>query len=92
MKHINGHTTQVIPGTMKRSPVGGIEFHLSCCGEHEHSVHIQNAHQFAKDLEALDRVVEEHHMAVANTHEAQKVVEAFMQRRAAECPEDCGCQ
>lgn len=90
MKHLNEHTTEIIPGSLKRSKLGGLEFHVRCCQDHEESVHIQNAHRFAGDLEALTRVIEDHHRRIAENHESHCLVEKFIANGCAD--PDCGCK
>lgn len=75
MKHLNGHETEV--HSVKRT-AQGIAFVVRCCGEHEKSVHIQNAHKFAKDLPALKREILRYQREVSEEHEAHLVVEQFV--------------
>jgi hypothetical protein len=89
MRHKNGHETIVVQESIKRTPQG-LAFTVRCCDEHEHSVHIQDAHKFHKDLKGLKRVIADHQRRVARDHAGHVAVEAFLKDAAAKSS-DCGC-
>lgn len=75
MKHLNGHETKV--HDVKRT-AQGIRFTVRCCDEHEASVHIQSAHKFSKDKQALKRLFIKRQRDVSEDHEAHLVVAEFV--------------
>src|SRR5215469_18109835 len=52
------HQALVIPGSIKSSAVGGVEFIVRCCEKHEKSVHIQ--HPGKHTQEELLRIRDQH--------------------------------
>jgi hypothetical protein len=89
MQHDNGHETILIPESIKRT-AQGLAFTVKCCDEHEHSVHIQNAHEFADDIDALKRVVADHQRQAAQNHANHLAVEQFLKEECVKTG-DCGC-
>jgi hypothetical protein len=75
----------------RHKATGGIAFVLRCCGEHEHSVHIQQPGRYSR--EELLRVIEDHKASVAEQHESHVVAEEFIRELtgapSSECKE-CG--
>jgi hypothetical protein len=71
----------------RHKTTGGIAFVLKCCGEHEHSVHIQQPGKYTK--EELARMIEDHKTSVAEQHESHVVAEEFVRELAGEPSEDC---
>jgi len=75
----------------RHKTTGGIAFVLRCCGEHEHSVHIQQPGKFTR--EELARAIEDHKTSVAEQHESHVAAEEFVRQWAGlpsdKC-EDCG--
>jgi hypothetical protein len=59
---------------------GGVAFVLKCCGEHEHSVHIQQPGKYSSA--ELLRVIEDHKASVAEQHESHIVAEEFIRQLA----------
>lgn len=66
MKHENGHQTEVIKGSTKKSELGGVEYHLRCCDGFEKSFHHQRPGLYTK--EELKRIRQDHHVALAESH------------------------
>lgn len=62
----------------RHKATGGIAFVLRCCGEHEHSVHIQQPGKFTR--EELARTIEDHKASVAEQHESHVVAEQFVRQ------------
>lgn len=86
MKHENGHETEIVAKSTKRSATGGVEFIIRCCGQHEHSVHIQNPGKYSVD--ELRRLKEDHQHRVADDHHNDVMAVKFLADRepeAAEC-------
>jgi hypothetical protein len=73
----------------RHKTTGGIAFVLRCCGEHEHSVHIQQPGKFSHD--ELLRMIEDHKTSVAKQHESHVVTEEFI-RKLASAPVGEGCK
>ena len=69
------HTVTIHNVERHKAP-GGIAFLLKCCGEHEHTVHIQQPGRFSRD--ELLRVVEDHKASVAEQHESHLRAEEFV--------------
>jgi hypothetical protein len=90
MKHLNGHETQLVKDSIRRTPQG-LAFTVRCCDDHEHSVHIQNAHQFAGDLNALKREILRHQREVSEQHAAHLLVEEFLKEECVQSGKDCEC-
>ena len=86
MKHLNGHETTV--HSIKRT-AQGIAFVVKCCGEHEHSVHIQSAHKFSKDKAGLKRLYLQHQREVSEQHEAHLVAEEFVREFGSDDADCC---
>ena len=64
----------------RHKATGGIAFVLRCCGEHEHSVPIQQPGKYSR-LELL-RMIEDHKASVAEQHESHIVAEDFVRQLA----------
>ena len=60
------HQALVVPGSIKSSAVGGVEFIVRCCGKHKKSVHIQ--HPGKHTQEELLRIRDQHLLDVAQEH------------------------
>ena len=75
----------------RHKATGGISFVLRCCGEHEHTVHIQQPGRYTR--EELARAIEDHKASVAEQHESHIMAEKFIcelaDAPAGECKE-CG--
>ncbi|HEV2992118.1 MAG TPA: hypothetical protein VG759_27020 [Candidatus Angelobacter sp.] len=72
----------------RHKTTGGIAFVLKCCGEHEHSVHIQQPGKFSRD--ELSRMIEDHKIRVAKQHESHLRAEEFVRALASGPVEACG--
>jgi len=76
---------------VRHKATGGIAFVLRCCGEHEHSIHIQQPGKYTR--EELARTIEDHKASVAEQHESHIAAEEFVRELAGlpagECQE-CG--
>ena len=64
----------------RHKATGGIAFVLRCCGEHEHSVHIQQPGKYSRA--ELLRMIEDHKASVAEQHESHIVAEDFVRQLA----------
>ena len=64
----------------RHKATGGISFLLRCCGEHEHTVHIQQPGRYTR--EELARAIEDHKASVAQQHESHLVAEDFIRQLA----------
>jgi hypothetical protein len=71
----------------RHKATGGIAFVLKCCGEHEHSVHIQQPGKFTQ--QELLRVIEDHKSNVAEQHESHIVAEDFIRQLAGLPVQEC---
>ena len=71
----------------RHKTTGGIAFVLRCCGEHEHSVHIQQPGKYSR--EELLRVIEDHKAVVAEQHESHMVAEEFIRQLAGAPVQGC---
>ena len=60
------HEAFIVPGSTKKSAVGGVEFVVRCCGTHEKSVHIQHPGRYSQ--EELLRIRDQHLEEVAQEH------------------------
>jgi len=74
------HQTFVVPGSVKSSAVGGVEFVIRCCGKHEKSVHIQHPGRHSQD--ELLRIRDQHLLDVAQEHENHEAAVAFLAQNA----------
>lgn len=71
----------------RHKATGGITFLLNCCGEHEHSVHIQQPGKFSRD--ELLRMIEDHKTSVAEQHESHLRAEEFVRHIAGLPAKEC---
>lgn len=71
----------------RHKTTGGIVFVLKCCGEHEHSVHIQQPGKFSRD--ELSRMIEDHKVRVAEQHESHLRAEEFIRQLGQLPGEEC---
>jgi|SRR5215469_7210283 len=100
------HQAVVVPGSVKSSSVGGVEFIVRCCAKHEKSVHIQ--HPGKHSQEELLRIRDQHLLEIAQEHENHDAAVEFLAQNTnlttetlshGEKPEqamvqkhsDCGC-
>ncbi|HKD14807.1 MAG TPA: hypothetical protein VKE71_09690 [Candidatus Angelobacter sp.] len=74
------HQAVVIPGSVKSSAVGGVEFVVRCCGKHEKSVHIQ--HPGKHTQEELLRIRDQHLADVAQEHANHEAAIEFLAQHA----------
>jgi hypothetical protein len=87
------HNAEIVLGTVKRNAVsGGLEFRMSCCGELEASVHLQNLAQFEtheQRLQVMQQYLDEH----SARHAAEVATEEFLKAFLADTPlkGNCGC-
>jgi len=72
------HQALVIPGSIKSSAVGGVEFIVRCCGKHEKSVHIQ--HPGKHTQEELLRIRDQHLLDVAQEHANHEAAVEFLKQ------------
>ena len=77
---IKHHQAQIVPGSIKKSAVGGVEFVVRCCGKHEKSVHIQ--HPGKHSQAELLRIRDEHLAEVAQEHANHDAAVAFLAQHA----------
>lgn len=90
MKHANGHESIVVPGSTKKTSIGGLSFVIRCCGEHEESVHIQ---QPGKHSQAeLRRIQDDHLRRLAEDHANHAAAVAFVQSLEEDVTECEGCK
>lgn len=66
MANLKDHKAVVVPGSVKSSTMGGVEFVVRCCDKHEKSVHIQ--HPGKHSHEELLRIRDRHLVEVAQEH------------------------
>jgi len=74
------HQAVVVPGSIKSSAVGGVEFIVRCCGKHEKSVHIQ--HPGKHTQEELLRIRDQHLADVAQEHANHEAAIEFLAQTA----------
>lgn len=77
----------IIHNIERHKSTGGIALVLKCCGEHEHSIHIQQPGKFSRD--ELLRVIEDHKASVAAQHESHLRAEEFIREIAALAAQEC---
>lgn len=78
------HRAVVVPGSVKSSAVGGVEFVVRCCGTHEKSVHIQ--HPGKHSQEELLRIRDQHLLEIAQEHENHEAAVEFLKQAASPRP------
>ena len=78
------HQAFVVPGSVKSSSVGGVEFVVRCCGKHEKSVHIQ--HPGKHSQEELLRIRDQHLVEVAQEHENHEAAVEFLKQAVSPRP------
>ena len=78
------HEAFVVPGSTRRSAVGGVQFVVRCCGRHEKSVHIQQPGKHTQ--EELLRIRDQHLMDVAQEHANQEAALEFLKQNEQEQP------
>jgi hypothetical protein len=82
---VSQHNTEIVAGSVERRVEScGIAWKVRCCGEHEVSGHIQNAHLFSPD--ELHRIVSDHLEEVAEQHEGLLRAEEFVRNFAQDEP------
>ena len=84
MSEANKHEAFVVPGSTKRSAVGGVQFVVRCCGRHEKSVHIQQPGKHTQ--EELLRIRDQHLTEVAQEHANQEAAVEFLKKNEQEQP------
>ena len=72
------HQALVVPGSIKSSAVGGVEFIVRCCEKHEKSVHIQHPGKYTQ--EELLRIRDQHLLDVAQEHANHEAAVAFLKQ------------
>ena len=80
MANLDKHQAVVVPGSVKSSAVGGVEFVVRCCGQHEKSVHIQ--HPGKHSHEELLRIRDQHLAEVAQEHANHEAAVSFLAKHA----------
>ena len=70
------HEALVVPGSVKSSAVGGVQFVVRCCGTHEKSVHVQ--HPGKHTQEELLRIRDQHLADVAQEHANHEAAVEFL--------------
>ena len=80
MANLKEHQAVVVPGSVKSSAVGGVEFVVRCCGKHEKSVHIQHPGKHSQG--ELLRIRDEHLAEVAQEHANHEAAVAFLGQHA----------
>jgi len=78
------HQALVVPGSIKSSAVGGVEFIVRCCGKHEKSVHIQ--HPGKHTQEELLRIRDQHLLDVAQEHANHESAIEFLKQAVSSQP------
>ena len=81
------HRAQVVPGSVKKSAIGGVEFIVRCCNEHEKSVHIQNPGAYSR--EELLRIRDQHLADHAQEHANHEAAIEFLQNAEADDYKGC---
>ncbi|HEY6969382.1 MAG TPA: hypothetical protein VJA94_09260 [Candidatus Angelobacter sp.] len=76
MTETKKHQAFVVPGSVKSSAVGGVQFVVRCCGRHEKSVHIQ--HPGKHTQEELLRIRDQHLADVAQEHANHEAAVEFL--------------
>ena len=76
MSEANKHQAFVVPGSTRRSAVGGVQFVVRCCGTHEKSVHIQ--HPGKHTQEELLRIRDQHLADIAQEHANHEAAVEFL--------------
>ena len=102
------HQAVVVPGSVRKSAVGGVEFVVRCCNEHDKSVHIQHPGKYTQ--QELLRIRDQHLAEVAQEHANHEAAVEFLAQHASlttepqshgEMPKqtaiaqngnDCGCR
>lgn len=88
------HSAEIVPGSLKRNSVtGGIEFQMTCCGELEVSVHLQNLAAFDTHDQRV-AVIQKHLDEHSAKHAAEVAAEDFLKTFLEGQPlkGDCGCK
>lgn len=80
MANLKEHQSFVVPGSVKSSAVGGVEFVVRCCGSHEKSVHIE--HPGKHSQEELLRIRDQHLAEVAQEHANHEAAMEFLAAHA----------
>jgi len=78
------HQALVVPGSIKSSAVGGVEFIVRCCEKHEKSVHIQ--HPGKHTQEELLRIRDQHLLDVAQEHANHESAIEFLKQAVSSQP------
>lgn len=74
------HQAVVVPGSVKSSAVGGVEFVVRCCETHEKSVHIQHPGKHSR--EELLRIRDEHLAEIGREHANHEAAVEFLTAHA----------
>jgi len=74
------HQAVVVPGSVRKSAVGGVEFVVRCCNEHDKSVHIQHPGKYTQ--QELLRIRDQHLAEVAQEHANHEAAVRFLAEAA----------